>query len=89
MKRAVFKYKYKDDMELPADFRVVYIGVQNDEIMVWANVPSGLEDRKNLVPTGFILLPTGISYEDQELNLVYVQTVFQQQFVWHIYRKVM
>lgn len=85
MIRVIHKFEYKDDMKLPKNYKVVHIGAQDGVIMVWADVPL---DEEEMVKTGFMLLPTGISYNESSLGqLDHVQTIFKEGFVWHICKR--
>lgn len=84
--RAVYKYKYKDDMQLPPDYIVRKIGVQDGELYVWAEIDP--ERPTSTVDTGFMLVPTGTQFSEEEDRAVhFVETVFHDQYVWHIYQR--
>lgn len=85
MLRVIHKFEYRNEMKLPKNYKVVHIGVQDGVIMLWADVPFGEEE---MVKTRFILLPTGIFYDESSLGrLDHVQTIFKDKFVWHICEK--
>lgn len=86
--RHVYKYQIPvadgpTALVMPAGATIVTVGLQHDKVCLWAeseemHKPSGLmEDRR------FITYDTGHDIPDP--SATYVGTVFDHEFVWHIY----
>jgi len=58
--------------------RIVQVGMQHEEIFVWA------EQSENIPPSKVTVIPTGMSYDG-----IYVGTVFEADgaLVWHVIMK--
>lgn len=83
MKR-IFKYHVGTNgvsrVRLPIDAKVLSTNVQDGKVQIWAEVDdeAALEDRH------FIVYGTGHEMLDTE-HQVYVGTIFDNPFVWHVY----
>ncbi|WP_411753273.1 hypothetical protein [Serratia sp. (in: enterobacteria)] len=83
MSKTIFKYKWADTVQVPIGAEILHADFQGTDLMFWALVDpdAELESRTLiLVPTGHITVP-------DELNMRYINTVFQGQYVWHLFEE--
>jgi hypothetical protein len=76
--RKIYKYTLDQPVRMPYGSTVVKVGIQNGQYCIWAIVDpftSPVEHRR------FVVVGTGHELDD---NMVYVGTVFEDPFVWHI-----
>jgi hypothetical protein len=85
--KTIWKYEWAEELELPKGARVLSANYQNSIsiLYLWAIVdPKAPKEKRH-----FVLIPTGqgmtIGDSDQ---LVYINTVFQGPFVWHVFEKI-
>lgn len=67
-----------DTLTIPISFRLLHAGIQNNQITIWIEVDPSDEKvtrRVQIVPTG----------KEIPSRMIYIGTVFQESFVWHIY----
>lgn len=65
---------------LPKDAEVLKIGVQNDEVHLWALVnPEDID-----ITAQYHIIGTG---QEVEKGLRYLDTVFVDEYVWHIFKE--
>lgn len=85
--RIIWKFPLKHQPEpqtikMPFDARLLHIGSQNDVICIWTSVP--LNPKMALVSRTFQVVATGQEYDSDD-GLIYLGTVLQGQYVWHIF----
>ena len=79
--KTVYKYKWADEVELPQKAKILRADFQNDELFFWAFVnPEAPKEKRKL-----LLLPTGNVGIGDEQGLIYINTVFQGPYVWHLF----
>lgn len=86
MTRAVYKYSIEairgdQVVHMPMGSTVVKIAPQNGQICIWAIVNTDVDVEK--VPTSYRIVGTGQTIPDEA---VCVETVFMEEFVWHVFR---
>jgi hypothetical protein len=82
----IYKYTISRSgvVEMPVGAKILHVGCQGSEIMLWAEVDTGNANENRLFEvfgTGFqIPIDIGVSRK-------YLATVFVGSFVWHVYEK--
>lgn len=67
---------------MPEGANILCTNIQNGEICLWAEV----EDNSNVSEWRyFYIFGTGWELPDNLDNYKYIGTVFENQFVWHVY----
>lgn len=80
-------YKYKlgisdyREIKMPKNAQVLTVKNQNNDIFIWAIV-NPLEDEE---VRSFMVFGTGNDYDLSNSNIVYIDTVIINQFVWHVF----
>lgn len=82
MSKTICKYEIHNGKEthiaMPSAAKVVHADVQEGHVFIWAEV----DTEANSVLRKFSYFGTG---HDIPKNAVYIGTVFQGEYVWHIY----
>lgn len=79
--KTIYKYAIKDRVVMPSNATIKKVAYQNDYLVMWAEVDTDnqLEERYfKTIGTGW-----GLTYDGG--TLTYIDTVFERDFVWHIY----
>lgn len=84
--RTIYKYSlrsvsYKQQVSLPDNSKVLHVGVQNDQIMLWALLQN--TDNLNLVAKNFYVVATGGPVPETPTD--YIGTVQIGVYVWHVF----
>ena len=82
--KTIYKYQLKDrvsEIEIPIDFNILAIQNQDNCIFLWAVVDTDYPKEKRT----FYLLGTGQELPDNFDDLEYLDTVQQNEYVWHVY----
>ena len=85
--KKIYKYKLlttSTTLDLPLNGNVIKVDVQNDEVCIWVLFHE--EDEKNTEPRKFQIVGTGEPF-DAEHRLMYLDSVQQGPFVWHIFEE--
>ena len=81
--KSVWKYSLEltDEQTLlvPSDFQILKVGVQDNVIQAWALVTPG--DPSHMIKIRI----SGTGHPIDTLGFRYIDSVFQAQFVWHIW----
>lgn len=84
----VYKYQLRADrytrLELPVGAKVLSCGFQGQNLMLWALINKNQIQKERRT---FINLGTGHEYEGDASKLTFIQTVFIDQFVFHIFEE--
>ncbi len=83
MLRQIYKYDLKRSVDLPVEGRVLKIGVQRGEIMLWWDFPVLSVPETETVE--FMVVGTGTLYEVPK-SAVFIDTVFSGSLVWHVFQ---
>ena len=80
--KTIWKYKWSEEVDLPLGAKIFSAGYQDDQLMLWAMVDHNekIKEKRKL-----LLLPTGHVGIDTDIGLKFITTVFQDQFVWHLF----
>ena len=90
MDKKIYKYKLQnfgasETITMPANSKVLYVGHQNDELFLWAEVSDTICDEQYI----FYVVATGQDLPSE--NIVYIGSVQMNysmgELVWHVYRK--
>jgi hypothetical protein len=85
MRRAVYKFALAIEVEtqvcLDVGAHVVHVGMQNGELMLWAELDTHALTKP---PRVYRVFGTGHEIPDMWMH---VGTVFDGPFVWHVYEK--
>ena len=75
--KTIYKYNLSQPVHMPWGSTVVKVGIQNGQCCIWALVDTNapVEERR------FVVVGTGSEIDD---NMVYVGTMFEEPFVWHV-----
>jgi hypothetical protein len=77
--KTIYKYNLSlpGSKAMPLGSTIVKVGIQNGQCCIWALVDTNapIEERR------FVIVGTGHELDD---NMVYVGTVFEEPFVWHV-----
>ena len=80
--KTIYKYIVRPELVLPSGAIILKLGVQDNNPCIWAEVDTD----NSLEVRNFRVLGTGWSLEDfDKENLEYLDTVFIDKFVWHVY----
>lgn len=80
MKAKIFKYKFTTDpIELATDAVILSANMQYNGLFIWVKFYEDSPTR----PRRFLMFGTGQDFDDSEL--VYISTVMDGAFVWHIF----
>jgi hypothetical protein len=85
--RTIYKYKINHGLTLkiPGLEKVLKVEIQNDEPTAWVICNPG-EPIKTVI---FKTFETGWNMDDKsDLNMTYLDTVFEGGFVWHIFYRI-
>ena len=74
----IWKYKFQTEIEMPKYAEIVHVGIQNSDVHLWAKV----DPLRSTETRCFSVYGTGHLIPDQAL---YVGTVFDGPFVWHVF----
>jgi len=80
--KSIYKYKIsvgENYLDLPANFKALHVGIQNDGLYVWILVDL---DAKELIRTRFLVFGTGWEIEKDYIYVGTVQT--NAGYVWHV-----
>ena len=66
----------------PTDAKILKVGVQDTQVTIWAELEIGAE----YVVRNFQLFGTG--WEIDDTPRTYIETVFVDGFVWHVYENI-
>ena len=80
--KIVYKYPLEHlitNIQLAKDAKIIKANYQNGIVHLWAETQTIIEET---IPRRFRLFGTG---EDIPENSIYIDTVFDGGFVWHIY----
>lgn len=87
MVRTIHKIHLKGDktqvIELPLTAEVIKVAIQNNKITLWF-----IHDENNHQVKDFTFNIYGTGWAVQSENDRYIDTVFKDGFVWHIFEKV-
>ena len=79
----IYKYEAGCDqrVSMPKDAEILSVGVQQDDIMIWARVnpDAPMVDRK------IIILGTGHEISEKNASLPFIGTVFMGSLVFHVF----
>lgn len=80
--KTIYKYAVRPEVEMPNGAIILKFGEQNGSLCLWAEV-----DTSNSIGIRrFEVIGTGWDFNNfDKQSLVYLDTVFIDQFVWHIY----
>lgn len=85
----IYKYRLKredkQEINLPSFSRILKFGKQGESLCLWALVP-----RESVSFETRIIEILGTGWETpqyDEFNLTYLDTIFDNEFVWHIFEK--
>lgn len=85
----IFKYELTtvpgtSRIEAPLTFYPMKVAIQDGKVMLWAKVDESQTEKEQMTEHKFTALPTGseILFPDNH----YIDTVFADDLVWHIYR---
>lgn len=85
MKKVVYKYEIKIAskfyVELPGEYEIIHIGMQDGKAFMWVVVD---KDETDYATCEFFIYGTG-HVIDQDYALMHVGTFFQAEFVWHVF----
>lgn len=79
--RVIHKYEIMDNynLALPFNSTILKVGMQEHDMYVWVEIPVEWKDevivKFKVYPTGIQFIPSGEHFD----------TVFDGQFVWHVY----
>ena len=81
----IFKYTLygfaDQEIEMPKGAKILSAGIQQGKIQVWA-----LVDKHNKIETReFTVFGTGWPMNIKENALKFIQTIFDRDFVWHVF----
>ena len=83
--KTVWKYKIKInetfELELPIGARIILIGLQHNDLCLWAEVDTEVETEKRF----FRIHGTGHPINEGFLN--HIKSFIDGDFVWHIYEE--
>lgn len=90
MKR-IYKYQLKDivlndtvTINLPKGAKIIHTLLQNDQIYIWAEIDTAMKDTQRT----FEVFGTGFNFPDDiRVELVYLATIQDDIFIWHIYER--
>lgn len=82
----IYKYALDNTVYLPRGAVVLSVGLQNDQMYLWAHVDSDQQP----VQRNFIIVGTGwdLSKDVRLTNARFIGTVHQSPFVWHVFEDV-
>ncbi len=87
MNNVIYKYKFdvEDDIKLESykNARLLKIGIQNNKICFWMLV----NPKEERYTYEFKVFGTGGEFDYNVSNITYIDTVFSDYFVWHIFEK--
>lgn len=81
--KVIYKYSLdeRNSFHLPVDFKILSVQIQNGSVCVWALVDTE-------APTKTVLFPVyGTGHKLPDDPGVYIGTVQDDNFVWHIFMK--
>ena len=81
-------YKYQIPMSgivvLPAEYKILKFGIQQETICLWALVDSETER----IAKEFVVVGTGWNLDDKlDDRWQHMETLFENGFVWHVFMK--
>ena len=84
----IYKYELKitdvQEVLLPINSKILSIKEQNGLIQLWAFInPSETNFEKNRI----YIFGTGNPIPENYEDLIYIDTVIQEQFVWHVFKE--
>lgn len=84
MKSVIYKYQLalvtEQEIELPIYHNILKVAIQNGVLTLWVKVES---EAPTTVKRKFFIFGTGKFFNDEKLN--YLDTVFIDSYVWHIF----
>ena len=78
--RIIYKYPTVSRIFLPEGYKVLKAGLQNGTIFVWIELD---KDREEVFAVQFMEYGTGMEIHDNPG--IYIDSIFQEEFVWHVY----
>lgn len=78
--RTIYKYSISNTVLLPEGFRILKAAVQEGEPTIWVELD---KDRESVYSLQFVVYGTG--WEIPENPGIYLDTLFENNFVWHVY----
>ncbi len=88
MKYKIYKYALNKDVEqtisLPKEAEILKVEMQNNKLCLWASFP--IENENSSIKRAFQVVGTGWDF-DKLLGMIYLDTVFDRGFVWHIFEE--
>lgn len=78
----IFKYAATEFIDLPEDAEILHVGVQNNQIYLWAAV----DVDKPTVRRQFKVVGTGWDYNPDGMK--YLGTAHVGPFVWHVFEDI-
>ncbi len=83
--KTIYKYTLKPEniqqIELPIDFEILSVQMQEDDICLWAKVSAGISKVKRTI----CIYGTGVNIKEDDLT--HIGTVQDGIYVWHIFIK--
>jgi len=80
--RVIYKYELARTVQLPIDSQVLKVGMQNGIIQMWVLVDP---NQKQTSYRNFEMIGTGHEFEFDYLTHTYIDSLFDDRFVWHIW----
>jgi hypothetical protein len=85
MNKVIWKFavplSYATEMEMPSGAEILHVGLQKDEIFLWAKVDPNAEKVKR----EFMVEGTGQPPNRRLHDATHLGTVSQDVFVWHVF----
>ncbi|WP_020403778.1 DUF7352 domain-containing protein [Gracilimonas tropica] len=79
--KVIYKYKVQPSVMIREGAEILKIAYQNGELYLWAMVDSEADEEER----NFCIVGTGNKLSSKAKNGTYLETVFQQGYVWHIF----